>query len=87
LIAEPTQQRFQAPIEGPNGVWVGRVRNIETAYDGRPGRVEVALNHRVSVWVAPDDLRYDPVNHIVYTDLTRDQLWQLPGATVESSPM
>jgi len=84
LIADPTHQLFSAPVEGPNGKWVGRVRNIETGVDGRPLRVEISLNRRVSVWVHPGDLRFDTQNKILYTDLTRDQLWDMPGATVES---
>lgn len=87
LIAEPSQQLANVPIEGPNGVWVGRIRNVETAPDGTPARVEVALNHRVSVWVDPHRLRFDPNERIAYTNLTREDLWQMPGATVESSPM
>jgi len=87
LLAEPTQQLWQAPVEGPGGRWVGRVRNVETAPDGRPLRVEVALNRRVSVWVHPGDLRFDPDEDILYTDLTRDQLWDMPGATIESAPL
>jgi type II secretory pathway pseudopilin PulG len=87
LIAEPSQQLWQAPVEGPGGRWVGRVRNVEIAPDGRPNRVEIALNRRVSVWVRPGDLRFDPSDHILYTDLTRDALWEMPGATIESSPL
>ena len=87
LIAEPTQQLSQAPVEGPDGRWVGRVRNVETAPDGRPSRVEIALNRRVSVWVQPGDLRFDADNHILFTDMTRADLWHMPGATVESGPM
>jgi hypothetical protein len=84
LIAEPSQQLANAPVEGPNGVWVGRVRNVETDVDGRPSRVEIALNRRVSVWVSPGDLRFDADDKVVFTDLTREQLWQNPGATVEA---
>lgn len=87
LIAEPSQQLFQIPVEGPGGRWVGRVRNIETAPDGRPARVEIALNRRVSVWVSPGDLRYDSFDHVLLTDLSRAELWQMPGATVQSGPM
>jgi hypothetical protein len=36
------------------------------------------------VWVNPGNLRFDADDHVVFTDLTRDQLWQNPGATVES---
>ena len=87
LLAEPSQQLAQVPVEGPGGRWVGRVRNIETAPDGQPLRIEVALNRRVSVWVHPGDLRFDPDEEILYKDLTRDQFWEMPGATIESSPL
>lgn len=87
LIAEPSTQLWRAPIEGPDGRWVGRVRNVEIAPDGRPSRVEVALNRRVSVWVRPGDLRYDPGTHILYTDLRRGDLWNMPGATLVSAPL
>jgi hypothetical protein len=85
MMSEPSQQLAGAPVEGPNGVWVGRGRNIETAPDGRPSRVEIALNRRVSVWVDPHDLRFDPDEHVVYTDLTRHALWDMPGARVENA--
>lgn len=84
LIAEPSQQLAQAPVEGPGGRWVGRVRNVDIGPDGHPFRVEVALNRRVSVWVSPGDLRFDPAGGVLYTDLTRDELWSMPGATIES---
>jgi len=87
LIAEPSQQLSQAPVEGPGGRWVGRVRNVEIGPDGRPFRVEVALNRRVSVWVSPGDLRFDPAEGILYTDLSRGELWSMPGATIESAPL
>jgi hypothetical protein len=84
LIASPQEQLHQAAIEGPNGQWVGRVRNVDTGVDGRPFRIEVALNRRVSVWVPAGDFRFDARDKILYTDLSRDQLWDMPGATVES---
>jgi hypothetical protein len=87
MLAEPSQQLAQVPIEGPNGVWVGRIRNIETGPDGRPARIEVALNRRVSVWVSPRRIRFDPNGRVAFTNLTRQDLWLMPGATVESNPM
>jgi len=84
LIAEPSQQLANAPVEGPSGAWVGKVRNVETGTDGRPARVEIALNRRVSVWVNPRDLRFDADNRVVFTSLTRAQLWETPGATIEA---
>ena len=85
LIAEPSEQLANAPVEGPDGQWVGRVRNVEIAGDGRPARVEVALNRRVSVWVQPGDLRFDADNHILFTNLTRADLWNMPGATYDGA--
>jgi len=87
LIAEPSQQLAHVPIEGPDGRFIGRVRNVETAPDGRPARLEIALNRRVSVWVEPGNFRFDPQDRILLTNMTRDDLWQMPGATVESGPM
>lgn len=87
LIAEPSQQLWNLPVEGPGGRWVGRVRNIDIGPDSKPFRVEIALNRRVSVWVSPADLRYDGADRILYTDLTRGDLWEMPGATIESTPM
>jgi hypothetical protein len=88
LIADPTHQLANAPVEGPDGQFIGRVRNVETAPDGRPAKVEVALNRRVSVYVNPDDLRFDAADHVVFTKLTRADLWDMPGATYESgAPM
>jgi hypothetical protein len=87
LLAEPSQQLWQVPVEGPSGRWVGRVRNVEIGPDGRPSRVEIALNRRVSVWVHPGDLRFDPNDRILYTELTRENLWDMPGATIASGPL
>jgi hypothetical protein len=87
LLAEPSQQLWQVPVEGPSGRWVGRVRNVEIGPDGRPSRVEIALNRRVSVWVRPGDLRFDPGERILYTELTRENLWDMPGATIASAPL
>ena len=84
LIADPTHQLAQVPIEGPAGHFVGKVRNIQTDVDGRPLRVEVALNRKVSVMVKPDHFRFDPQSRVLFTDLSRDELWSLPGGTIES---
>jgi hypothetical protein len=49
--------------------------------------VQVALNRRVSVWVQPDDMRFDADNHVLFTRMTRADLWNMPGSTYESAPM
>ena len=87
LLADPSHQLARAPIEGPSGRFIGRVRNVETSSNGAPLKIEVALNRVVSVWVSPGHFRFDPANHVLFTDLTRDQLWTMPGATVESGAL
>lgn len=84
LIADPTHQLAQVPIEGPSGRFIGKVRNIQTDVDGRPLRVEVALNRMVSVMVKPDHFRFDPESRVLFTDMTRDELWSMPEGTIES---
>jgi hypothetical protein len=84
LIADPTHQLAQVPVEGPSGRFIGKVRDVQTGVDGRPVRVEVALNRVVSVLVPPGHFRFDADSRVLFTDLTRDELWSMPGATVES---
>jgi hypothetical protein len=85
LVLEPSEQLLNIPVEGPSGVWVGRIRNVETGPDGGPSRVEISLNRRVAVWVDPHSLRFDADDHVVFTNLTREELWNTPDATVEAA--
>jgi hypothetical protein len=84
LVPEASHQLANAPVEGPDGKWIGRVRNVETGPDGRPRRVEIALNRRVSVWASPGDFRFDRTNKVLYTNLSRADFWNMPGATYGS---
>ncbi len=80
------RQLAYVPVEGPDGRWVGRIRSVEFTPDGHVGgRMEIALNRRVSVFVNTGDLIYDPDNRVIYTDLTRSQLWGMPGETIETT--
>jgi hypothetical protein len=79
------RQLSYVPVEGPDGRWVGKIRSVQVTPDGHVGRIEIALNRRVSVYVNAMDLLYDPGNHVIFTDLTRDQLWGMPGETIEVS--
>lgn len=69
------------PVEGPDGRWVGRVRSVQMSPDGTP-RIEIALNRHVSVFVHSANLLYDRRDRVIFTDLTRDQLWSMPGEDV-----
>jgi hypothetical protein len=79
------RQLAYVPVEGPDGRWVGRIRSVEYTPDGHVGgRIEIALNRHVSVYVNAADLVYDPRDRVIFTDLTRDQLWAMPGETIEA---
>jgi hypothetical protein len=80
LVSNAHERLADLPIEGPDGRFVGRERSVDVGFDGETRRVEVALNRRVSVWVDVADLRYDPENRVLYTDLTRTDLWNMPGS-------
>jgi hypothetical protein len=80
------RQLANVPVEGPDGRWVGRIRSVGFTPDGHKGeRIEIALNRHVSVFVDPADLVYDPDHQVIFTDLTRDQLWAMPGETIETT--
>jgi hypothetical protein len=79
------RQLSYTPVEGPDGRWVGRIRSVQFTPTGQPARLEIALNRRVSVFVNATDLVYDPDNKVIFTDLTRSQLWAMPGETIEMS--
>jgi hypothetical protein len=73
------RQLSYTPVEGPDGRWVGRIRSVQLTPTGQPARIEIALNRHVSVWVNATDLVYDGRDRVIFTDLTRDQLWAMPG--------
>ena len=71
------------PVQGPNG-WVGRIRAVHLGMSGRPGRVEIALNRRFAVWIQADRLRFDRDNRVVFTDLSQQDVWGMPGTSVQT---
>jgi hypothetical protein len=77
LIVDPAHRMAHAPVVDYDGYEIGYVRNVETAVDGRPARVQIALDDHRFVWVMSDDLRFDPDQHAVYSDLPAQRLWEL----------
>jgi hypothetical protein len=87
VVEDPSTTLHGVPIEGPDGVWVGRIRSVEVGPYGGVMRVEVALNRRVSVWVDARNVRFSPDERVAFTNLTRANMWQLPGARVVAAPL
>lgn len=86
LVWAPRRQLWNVPVQGRHGMWVGRIREVDRAVDGKLLRIEISLNRRVSVWVRPWNLRFDPDDHVAYTNLSRDDLWNMPGQ-IRTYPM
>jgi uncharacterized protein YndB with AHSA1/START domain len=53
-----------------DGYIVGRIREIDRHDDGRVAAVRVTFRDGESAWVKARDLRYDPDDRIVFTDLS-----------------
>jgi hypothetical protein len=57
---------------------MGRVTDIATGPGGHVDAVRVALDHdRGDVWIDAADLRFDPDNHVVVTDLSRHDVHEM----------
>lgn len=53
-----------------DGYIVGRIREIDRHDDGRVAAVRVTFRDGESAWVKARDLRYDPDDRVVFTDLS-----------------
>ncbi|MEJ0028432.1 MAG: PRC-barrel domain-containing protein [Rhizomicrobium sp.] len=60
-------------VSARGGDRIGRVRDVDADRFGRIERVAVSTG-RGAVWIDADDLRFDPVARVVYTDLSRREV-------------
>lgn len=60
-----------------NGYRLGLIRDIDRGDDGRIVRVKIVLRTGDTAWVPARDLRYDPDDRLVFTDLTVDDIYAL----------
>jgi hypothetical protein len=84
-LANPEYQLAFALVVGPEGNWVGKINDVDSTWGGHPERVQIAISDTMAVWVNPSELRYDLDEHVVVTNLTRDQLRAMPNSRVQSS--
>jgi hypothetical protein len=61
-------------VSAHDGVNIGRIRDVDTAPDGRVVRVAIRLDAGGTAWVDADDLRFSPSTRHVLTDLSRSQI-------------
>jgi hypothetical protein len=66
----PRAELIDLRVLREDGFTVGRIREIDRHDDGRVAAVRIVFRNGDSAWVRARDLRYDPVERIVFTDLS-----------------
>jgi hypothetical protein len=73
----PRAELIDLRVMREDGFTVGRIRAIDRHGDGRVAAVRVVFRNGESAWVKARDLRYDPDDRIVFTDLSVVELHAL----------
>jgi hypothetical protein len=60
-----------------DGMVIGRIRELDRHDDGRVESVRIVFRDGGSAWVKARDLRYDPEDRIVFTDLSVRELREM----------
>ncbi|MEI9991824.1 MAG: PRC-barrel domain-containing protein [Rhizomicrobium sp.] len=61
-------------VNARGGARIGRVRDVDTDRDGRIVRVAVSSGGGAVAWIDAEDIRFDPANRLVLTDLSRTEV-------------
>ncbi|HTT99451.1 MAG TPA: hypothetical protein VMF58_15490 [Rhizomicrobium sp.] len=73
----PRTELIDLRVMREDGFTVGRIREIDRHGDGRVEAVRVVFRDGESAWLKARDLRYDPDDRIVFTDLSVVELHDL----------
>lgn len=73
----PRAELIDLRVAREDGYTVGRIREIDRHGDGRVAAVRVVFRDGESAWLKARDLRYDPEDRIVFTDLSVGELHDL----------
>ncbi len=73
----PRAELIDLRVMREDGYAVGRITEIDRHDDGRVAAVRIAFHDGETAWVKAHDLRYDPDNRIVFTDLSVVELHDL----------
>jgi len=73
----PRTELIDLRVMREDGYTVGRIREIDRHGDGRVAAVRVVFRDGESAWLKARDLRYDPDDRIVFTDLSVIELHDL----------
>jgi len=73
----PRAELIDLRVVREDGYTVGRIRAIDRHPDGRVAAVRIVMRDGESAWVRAHNLRYDPDDRIVFTDLSVSELRDL----------
>ncbi len=73
----PRAELIDLRVSTEDGFRVGRIRELDRHDDGRVASVRVEFRDGESAWVRARDLRYDPDDRIVFTDLSLHELREI----------
>ncbi len=73
----PRDELVDVRVVREDGFTIGRIREFERAPDGRVAAVKIVFRNGGAAWLKARDLRYDPDDRIVFTDLTVPELRDL----------
>ena len=88
FVWDSAQQLVAAPVEGPDGRWVGRIRAIQPGPDGaHADRINIVLSADASIWVKAWRIHYDTDAHVAFSNFTQEESWRMRGARDDTDPM
>ena len=70
----PRTELIDMRVIRDDGFVLGRIRDVDRAPDGRVTAVRIGFRNAGSVWVKARNLRYDPDDRIVFTDLSYPEI-------------
>jgi multidrug efflux pump subunit AcrA (membrane-fusion protein) len=73
----PRSELIDLRVATDDGFRVGRISELDRHDDGRVSSVRIEFRDGESAWVHARDLRYDPADRIVFTDLSLHELRQI----------
>jgi hypothetical protein len=73
----PRAELIDLRVIREDGMVIGRIRELDRHDDGRVASVRIVFRDGQSAWVRARDLRYDPADRIVFTDLSIRELREM----------
>jgi hypothetical protein len=88
LVWNSALQLIAAPVLGPDGRWIGRIRVIQPGPDGsHADRIQIAFGPCTTGWVKARRIQYDSDAHVAFSNLTREDVLRIQGIGDEADPM